>query len=76
MPLGDINALFPVRQRQPHQKLKACHRKLAAGRGFEIALALDRRVRQVVDVVIVCHGIAHEEKQLRSLVLPSPLARP
>ena len=46
-PLCEISALFPVRQRQPHQELKACHRKLAAGRsldpvlGREPALALD-----------------------------------
>ena len=46
-PLCKINAFFPVRQRQPHEKLKACDRKLAAGRsldpglGREAALALD-----------------------------------
>lgn len=50
-PLDQINALFPVRQRQLHRGLKACHRKLAASRsldpvfGREPAVELDRRVR-------------------------------
>ena len=45
-PLGHINALFAVPQRQPYQDLNACHRKLAAGKsldpvlGREPALAL------------------------------------
>ena len=37
-PLCQINALFPVRQRQPHQDLNACHRKLAASGSLDAVL--------------------------------------
>ena len=65
-PLCQINALFPVRQRQQHQELKPCHQMLASGRSLDIVLgrepplALDSLLHSNhrLDVEVLLHSTA------------------
>ena len=77
-----INALFPVRQRRPHQELKACHRKRAAGRNRNPVLGREPAVAlwivcyiRIIDVEVLLHFLLrwHGREPFESLKPPTPL---